>query len=251
MRRALALFAAALAAVAFAQAPRETFLTDLPLESTLGGPATWSEVTLSVEPGGAARPLFLERRGLAPVDGGVVLRSLDAPPPRDAARPRHTSATWVIDFQEKAFAGVWPEVAKLGRAPTAEQLTEFARGYVSKKSMARGFDLASKVAETREGDCSEHAVFLAAILRHQRIPARVLLGVVLLNVNGAPRAFGHAWVEAFVSGAWKTLDAAIPKEADPRYLPVDELVDEGPAFAGALLPGIQALRFRRLALAPR
>lgn len=249
----LALLPMLLGAVAFAQAPQETFLTDIPLET---GPVDggWSALTLTVEPmpGTAATPLFLKRRGLRASDGGVVLRALEAPAPKDAPKPRHSGASWVIDFQEKAFTPVWTELEeKAGRAPTAPALTEFARAYIARKTMTRGFDLASNVAQTREGDCSEHAVFLAALLRHQRIPARVLLGVVLVNLKGTPRAFGHAWVEAWVAGAWKTVDAAIPAEANALYLPVDELADEGPGFAVGLLPLVQGLRFQRLALAPR
>ena len=135
--------------------------------------------------------------------------------------------------------------------PTADALTQFATAYIARKSMRRGFDLASQVARSREGDCTEHAVFLAALLRHAKLPARVMLGLVVVVFEGRPQAFGHAWTEVWQGGKWTVADAAISREFGPVYLPTEEVVDEGPGFAVALVPGIQALAFEGLKLEPR
>ncbi len=157
-----------------------------------------------------------------------------------------------MDFKEPVFNAIWAELEKqAGSKPTVADLVAFTGNYVTNKSLSRSFDLASKVAATREGDCTEHAVLLAAILRRSGFPARVMLGTVLVTTNGAPSAFGHAWVETFSRGSWKTADATLPAGLDVRYLPSAELIDEGPGFALAMIPALQGLRFKRLLIKPR
>lgn len=55
------------------------------------------------------------------------------------------------------------------------------------------------------GDCGEHAVLLAALLRSLGIPARVVLG---LYYDGGKKAYaGHAWVMVW-TGSWVFADPA-------------------------------------------
>ncbi|MBW1677057.1 MAG: transglutaminase domain-containing protein, partial [Deltaproteobacteria bacterium] len=54
----------------------------------------------------------------------------------------------------------------------------------------------------RAGDCNEHAVLFAALLRAAGIPAKVCVGLVYTR----GRFYYHAWNEIFV-GEWKTADA--------------------------------------------
>jgi transglutaminase-like putative cysteine protease len=169
--------------------------------------------------------------------------------PQDAPVPRHRASTWLIDFSEKAFAPVWEALKRV--KPAADPLTAFAADFIARKSMRRGFDLASQVARSREGDCTEHAVFLAALLRHAKLPARVMLGLVVVVFEGRPQAFGHAWTEVWQGGRWSIADAAISRELEPQYLPTEEVVDEGPGFTVALVPGVQALKLEGLRLVPR
>ncbi|MDP1825655.1 MAG: transglutaminase-like domain-containing protein [Archangium sp.] len=252
MRR-VALVLTMAAAVAFAGPPKERFLHELKLDSQVQGEARWDQVQLVVElEAGASNPLFVLRRGLRAEGGVVTLRSLSEAVVKDAVLPRHRADSWVMDFKEPIFTALWAEVQKqAGNKPSVADLVAFTGLHVSKKSLGRGFDLASKVAATREGDCSEHAVLLAALLRHYGFPARVMLGTVLVNFNGAPAAFGHAWVETFAKGAWKTADAILPSDLDVHYLPSAELTDEGPGFGASLVPAVQGLRFKRLMLKAR
>lgn len=55
------------------------------------------------------------------------------------------------------------------------------------------------------GDCGEHAVLLAALLRSAGIPARVVLG--LIYDSGKKAYAGHAWVMAW-TGSWLFADPA-------------------------------------------
>jgi len=69
---------------------------------------------------------------------------------------------------------------------------------------------AAEVMKTRVGDCNEHAVLLAALLRASGIPARICTGLVYAR----GKFFYHAWVECF-TGTWISMDAAM------NQMPVD------------------------------
>jgi len=56
--------------------------------------------------------------------------------------------------------------------------------------------------KTRAGDCNEHAVLFAALLRAAGIPAKVCVGLVYTR----GKFYYHAWNEVFL-GEWTTADA--------------------------------------------
>lgn len=97
----------------------------------------------------------------------------------------------------------------------AEALRAFVSGYINKKNLGVGFASAGEVARTRSGDCSEHAVLLCALLRADKVPARVVSGVVYVDAfAGHDHVFGyHMWAQALLESdgkqRWVDLDAAI------------------------------------------
>ena len=58
--------------------------------------------------------------------------------------------------------------------------------------------------DARAGDCSEHAVLLAALSRAVGIPSRVVAGLLFRKSSFV----GHMWVEVHV-GEWVPLDATL------------------------------------------
>ena len=60
-------------------------------------------------------------------------------------------------------------------------LRELVYDHVLTKDLTTAFASASEVARTRAGDCTEHAVLLAALLRARKIPARVCHGLVYVE----------------------------------------------------------------------
>lgn len=78
---------------------------------------------------------------------------------------------------------------------------------VAAKNYSQTFATAADVAKNLEGDCTEHAVLLAALLRARGIPARVAIGLVYVPTEQA-FAF-HMWTEAFVKDRWIGLDGTI------------------------------------------
>jgi len=63
---------------------------------------------------------------------------------------------------------------------------------------------ALEVLSTRQGDCNEHAVLLAALCRAAGIPARVCAGIVYLNGS----FYYHAWVEVYLT-TWVSVDPTL------------------------------------------
>lgn len=71
-----------------------------------------------------------------------------------------------------------------------------------------GFPPASQTATELKGDCRQHALLLAALLRASEIPARTALGVIYTREPGKGPVFAfHMWTEAYLGGRWLALDA--------------------------------------------
>jgi ribosomal protein L31 len=78
---------------------------------------------------------------------------------------------------------------------------------------------AVEVLETREGDCNEHAILLAALGRAAGIPTKINVGLVYLN--GA--FYYHAWNSFFIGGTWVPADATFGQlPADPTHVQLHE-----------------------------
>jgi hypothetical protein len=164
------------------------------------------------------------------VDAGratVLSRGAPEGPPR---------ATFVIDYDAAPVAQLSRDLRlRHGAAPSEVDLVAFVRATVT-PSGERGFDIASQVATHKMGDCSEHAVLLAALARAQGLPARVAIGTLIASADGELGAFGHAWTEIYRDGAWRLVDAT-PLEggASVAYLPEGLLEEEGPGYGLGLM----------------
>lgn len=92
-----------------------------------------------------------------------------------------------------------------------QALEDFVRGYIRTKDLSVGYASALEVARRPEGDCTEHAVLLAALGRARGIATRVVDGLVYIDsYAGQEHVFvPHAWAQAFVDGRWRSYDAAL------------------------------------------
>lgn len=89
----------------------------------------------------------------------------------------------------------------------ARAMERYVHEKLDKKNFSTALASAGEVARNLEGDCTEHAVLLAAMLRVKQIPSRVAVGMVYI---GNPSAFGgHMWTEALLDGKWVPLDATL------------------------------------------
>ena len=102
-----------------------------------------------------------------------------------------------------------------GEAKTAREqmqhLEQFVRSYIRTKNLNVGYASALEVAKHPEGDCTEHAVLLAALGRALGIPTRVVDGLAYTDhYAGVEHVFvPHAWAQAWVDGHWQSFDAAL------------------------------------------
>lgn len=98
-----------------------------------------------------------------------------------------------------------------------------------KKVPTFSFPTALETLKNKVGDCNEHAVLVAALLRAIGIPSRICVG--LLYNNG--KFFYHAWNEVY-------LDNWIPVDATLNQVPVD--AGHIPLFYGNINKHIQLAR---------
>lgn len=156
--------------------------------------------------------------------------------------PRDRAPSFLIDFEEPPVRALRDAlVARHGESPSLEALRRFTSEAIPVKSMQRSWDLASRVARSGEGDCTEHAVLLTALARSVGRPARVVTGIALVAHGRMPRAFGHAWSEIHDGGRFVPVDATpIAEEAELLALvPLALVEDEGHGYAIALARNTQ------------
>jgi hypothetical protein len=110
------------------------------------------------------------------------------------------------------------QAANLSVDAKARLITQYVRKYIKNKDLGVALATASDVAQTAQGDCTEHAVLLAAMLRVEGIPSRAVTGLVYVeNFAGKKNIFGyHMWTQAWFKDkgqskpSWVDLDAAMP-----------------------------------------
>ncbi len=144
-------------------------------------------------------------------------------------------------------------------AKVAEQLRVGVFEHISNKGLGSGLVSASEAARSQSGDCTEHAVLLAALLRARGIPARVASGLVYVDdFIGQQGVFGyHMWTQALVDlgdgPVWLDVDAALDGErrfdATHLALAVSDLSDTtatADLWSLSVLPGRLAVDVLRV-----
>jgi hypothetical protein len=235
---------AALAGIAFAAASalaaddgmvRLTPLHVIPVEILAAEPIAGDE-PVRVRLASPDPPALAKTLGVAlAADAVSVVYDLGEYPQLASATSRTwLEATFMIDFTEKEFEPLREELEAraIQRRP---DIVRFVADFIEEGS-GRDWDLASVVARSRKGDCTEHAVLTSALARLRGIPARVAVGVVLVSTGRKHEAFGHAWAEFLEDGKWQVGDAALlDLDATVRYLPLGVIEDEGLGYAMNLM----------------
>lgn len=108
------------------------------------------------------------------------------------------------------------------------------------KNYSTAMATAAEVVKSLEGDCTEHAMLLAALCRARQIPARVAIGLVYY-----PSAGGfayHMWTEVWIKDRWIPLDATLGLGGiGGAHLKFAHSSMQGTAAYAELLPVVQAL----------
>lgn len=144
-------------------------------------------------------------------------------PLSDEDKARYLASSATLNYKD-------PEVARLARQAAgdekdprklADKLRAFVGEYVQTKNLSVGFATASEVARSKEGDCSEHGVLLAALGRAVGIPTRLATGYVYAGeFLGREDVFvGHLWTQFYIDGQWLDVDAALHQtDVDPTHI---------------------------------
>jgi hypothetical protein len=131
-------------------------------------------------------------------------QATDDPPGDGDRRPNN----WIQSDHPKIAAAA--EQAAAGRTDpwqVALALEQATRKLIPKPGYRQAFDTAADVIESGSGDCTEHAVLLAALARARGIPARVAVGLVYVEPD--QKFLYHMWDEVYVEGRWIPLDATL------------------------------------------
>lgn len=121
----------------------------------------------------------------------------------DEASQRWLKPNELIDSDSDEVRALLAQ-AKLDPKSTPYDRANALRALVSRhlrvKNLATAFGSASEAARTQSGDCTEHAVLLAALLRAEGIPSRVASGLVYVpDIGGSGPGWGwHLWTQALV-----------------------------------------------------
>lgn len=136
----------------------------------------------------------------------------DQPDPVTAPQARDLIATDWLDYEAEPVQALLVGVDAEGSASDRmRRLETLVRDHIRSKNLNIGYASASDSARLREGDCTEHAVLLAALGRAIGIPTRVVNGLAYTeDFGGSPSLVPHAWVAAWSGEQWLAYDAALP-----------------------------------------
>jgi len=142
-----------------------------------------------------------------------------------------------VDDQLRTSGHKVPRMGEEGKLTSAAErelafaLRDMVHLHISSKHLSTAYASASETARTGSGDCTEHAVLLAAVLKARKIPSRVCHGLVYVEQGGSAISgeatvgadgqvtpggeepggqFGwHMWTQGLVNGKWMDLDATL------------------------------------------
>lgn len=128
----------------------------------------------------------------------------DRPPTDDDRQPNNS-----LQSDDPAVVAMAREAVGSEKDPwrKAVALEHYVRGAMRQVNFTQAFATAAEVARSREGDCTEHAVLLAALARASGIPARVAVGLVYVE---SEQCFAyHMWTEMWIEGHWIAMDGTL------------------------------------------
>jgi len=171
-------------------------------------------------------------------------------PARYKPTPSDREPNSMIQSDDPEIVRMAAEAAPASTTPwkLAQALEQYVHRGITQKNFSQAFSTAAQVAKTREGDCTEHAVLLAALCRARKIPARTAVGLVYF-----PQAKGfayHMWTEAYINDRWIPLDATLGKGGiGAAHLKISHSNLDGSGAYAAFLPVVQVLGQLKLEIA--
>jgi Transglutaminase-like superfamily len=148
-------------------------------------------------------------------DGSSIVALTRPVPPRQDSDPvavgtdrEFLSPTVLLNFETDAVRIVALRAGGSSGRKYDEcvRLTHYLSGHLKRSRFSTTLLPADQIAKSMRGDCTEHAILLAAIMRERKIPARVVTGLIYVERVSAFTA--HMWTEALIDGVWFPFDSA-------------------------------------------
>jgi hypothetical protein len=155
------------------------------------------------------------------------------PPTDDDRQPNN----WIQSDHPKIIAAAKEAAGDLKEPwPLAVALERYAHSRIRRPGYSQAFDTALDVLESGQGDCTEHAVLLAALARARGIPARVAIGLVYVDKS----FLYHMWTEMYLEGRWIAMDATLAQGGiGAAHLKVTHTSLHGASALSSFLPVAQ------------
>ena len=149
------------------------------------------------------RGVLLRVSRVVPEPGTTIKFPVRSTPLKDYLDGNPLMQTWYPRILGTAAKSVWGSGQDSWKG--AAQVERWVFDFVEDKGMGVAFASAREVLERMSGDCSEHAVLMAAMTRAVSIPTKVVSGVVHAHGEFAY----HMWVEVWTGETWHALDPTI------------------------------------------
>jgi hypothetical protein len=154
----------------------------------------------TIQPGPVKNTIYLEVRTSGPTDGQAGPVEVD---------PRYLQPNGLVTSEDEDVQ----RLAKRAVGKTADPWQKAVRierwvfENIKHKNFETTFAPASEVARNLTGDCTEHAVLVAAMCRAIGIPSRCAVGLLYRDERLGGFGF-HMWTEVYVNQRWVALDAS-------------------------------------------
>lgn len=166
-----------------------------------------------LDDGDFALPTSADQRARASGREWIVeVRPGEGPAREAPPGPEYLAPNRWIESDHEEIVRFARRAAKAADGP-AEQMKALEQAvslHIRDKSLAVGYASALETLRSGRGDCTEHALLLAAAGRALGIPTRVATGLVFSPAFGEAREVfvPHAWTQAWIDGRWMSFDAA-------------------------------------------
>lgn len=201
-------------------------------------PSGLSQEVQSIDENTAEVTVYSVRPGEA---GGDEPRDVADGPPEEPG-PHDLEPNSLIQSDDPEIVAAAESIATDEKTPwqLAVALERYVHDKITSSNYSQAFNSAAEVMKTGEGDCTEHAVLLAALARASKVPARVVIGLVYTEQTGRP-AFGyHMWNELYLGDRWVPMDATLGRGGiGAAHLKLANSSLEGASALSSFLPVAQ------------
>jgi len=179
----------------------------------------------------------------------VIVQAIRPDTPKEVNVPKEDRPTEADSASSAMIQSDDTLVTTMARAVAADQtdpwnivcaMERHVRAKIRLKNYSTAMATAAEVAKTLEGDCTEHAMLLAALCRARKIPARVAIGLVYYSADQA-YAY-HMWTEVWIEDRWIPMDATLGRGGiGAAHVKFSHSSMHGASALAELLPVIQAI----------